>query len=1200
MPSFQASFVRSEAFVLRASHTPSFFCFSLRLNSQNTGCDSFGSVDVPSQALKGGHNKRMGSANTCLEGTGKSSSLGVQPFSAIAVTPNTAVMKYKRWHGPWFTVVVFLKGSVGFPTLLTFSPSSPSSHPLLVLAFLSFFSFWLFLEMLNVHAKSFVPSGAAAAPVYGSSPLYRYRINVSPWKKTAPSPEAINICNVSSLLSSKRLFGVRGPMDDATLQLFVSEEILNSTNEPPNEVAEQPSSGFLLCRSMLDLYTSLTSTNTVLNESAGFLIRLDIPKQYGEDVTTPLSTAWEFFFAAVGHDYRVNSLGYSYTVAGLNAASLGGTYRHYFFVSCAPSNSAGEGLQISGLANLGLPYTRIVAIKGIIPFISNPQSPMCVVITVGQAAKEVFLKWGKVDHSFEVEYCPTSFERTRESLHAFEDGFLGVLERGGKWERSYIAHLHVSVTASPGFCCVPIWDVIEFVGLLCDDTASTVAGVSFSSEDEVPGSRDLLLANKRGPFFVNASFDTITGSGLSLDMSTTIFGGAPQHIKRSMTRELEEAAGKAVNFFLGEEKLHQRKEQLLTRMTFAEAADQFARSSFCVRRRKVGSPVLVGTDAHGDVFCVDIETSSTFSLPRCFGGVNNSIAESVFKGTLVSSFKGQSDYRIIIDDVLVYQDADVRDVPFEERWGFVEEMGLDEEDTWPHTAPEHVVVLRANYVTLKEASALLSNPSHNHATLGLVFVPNKMTVDANSGTEFTWIPAIALSLRFSVGRVEDVPDSEEGLRRVFLSVRKSETDDTLMPYGGEYADYEPGAYPDVETGATVECLLRRADDGAHWWDLLREFQYGGGKVATFDEVDTLVHSPGVTQDEMLWLREAPSYQCARCKRVNDMGKRNPRYNVYWCKNCWRETGHGDCVYCGRGFALGMLDGPSQLFYCENCWRNFATINTQAEIGYHVPPPPNASFTQQVMTRCVSLLIDLISPKSPTNDVLDLCCGGSVTRKWMRNKTNRYVGIDLKASVVDSVLELITNSSRELPPNARYDAICADTFSDDFWTSTIMKIHPRQFHVIACFAGLHHAFDSEERARHFVASVANALVPGGTFVGIFMDASVLYTKGDRYANSVFRVTWESRAVPRIGHRFEVSTENGPLRQLSVIPIDFLIAVAGEYGLSVTSEACQTLRELIEKDASWTKVPNADEKEYLCAFRTFVFKKESGEQAPTKPR
>ncbi|TPP39830.1 mRNA capping enzyme family protein [Leishmania donovani] len=499
-----------------------------------------------------------------------------------------------------------------------------------------------------------------------------------------------------------------------------------------------------------------------------------------------------------------------------------------------------------------------------------------------------------------------------------------------------------------------------------------------------------------------------------------------------------------------------------------------------------------------------------------------------------------------------------------------------------------------------ENPKLVDTPVFDHSNMGLVFTPSIQLDDDSVFPTFVWLPPTSLTVRFSVEKVVVANEMNEGFDRAYLGVSSNSVHNRIIiPYEGEFADYQREAYPTLAVGSIVECLLRRADDGAHWWDVLQDFDAAENCEAdSFDHVDELVHSPGVTQDEMLWLLKAPSYQCERCHKVNDVGRRNSRHNAYWCKNCWIETGHGDCMYCGRAFALGMLDGTSNLFYCEECWRAFSTFNTDAEIGYHVPPPPNATFTQQVTTRCVSLLIDLMNPKTPSNDVLDLCCGGSVVRKWMRNKTLRYVGIDLKRSVVDATTSVIS-SSKEMPTEARYDVICGDVFSDDFWMSTIVKIHPRQFHVINCFAGLHHAFCSEEKARHFLGSIANALVPGGTFLGMFIDASVLFAKGKKYANSIMKAGWSVDSVPRIGHTFQFTTNNGPMRDVNVIPIDFLIAVASEYGLHAVSEAYLTFRELIEKDPSWTKVPSADEKEYLCARRTFAFKKESNELAPFSP-
>ncbi|KAG5485347.1 hypothetical protein LSCM4_05983 [Leishmania orientalis] len=1053
--------------------------------------------------------------------------------------------------------------------------------------------------MLNVNAKAFVPPGVieGAPPSFHAMVWYRYRLSVPVERKMSVLHEDRYLNSISSLLSLKYLYAERGGLDDDSLQYFLNGQFIMSNNIPSSGNEEHVSSGFLLSRSILTLYTDVAAI-AHLNDSRGLLVHLDLPKEFSADVSIFLANAWEAFFAAVSENASVSAIGYSRSVVGMGGNQTKGTYRHYFFAACASPESLGPVIG-SIMSESPVPVARIARMKSVVPYLCSPHLQLGVMITVGDEAKRSAIKDRSADFSLEMKYRADDFFEAWKLLHSVEERILETLDGDVKWDRIHVLHLHIDVEPSENSVTVPIWDIIWFIGVVCNDCSASIIGVSFSTTALDAPTKGLLSRNKGAPFYVCSSLDTMLKADSSLDTDNTYYGGVPSHVKTVLPTWAWVSATSAMELWQRVQRQLPQVE-MLTRMSFAEAADSFARGTYMVNRKPVGATIVVGTDAKGNIFGLDVGHHSVFGLPLCFGGAVDPVINCVFKGTLSPSYRSCLDYRIIIDDVLLFRGKETKGIPFAERMRMVSSLGIEDESTWPHAHPGHIVILKAECLPLDCSKKLVDTPVFDHSNMGLVFTPSMRPDDDTILPTFVWLPPASLTVRFAVESVVAANETNEGFDRAYLGVSSNSVHNRIIiPYEGEFADYQREAYPTLAAGSIVECLLRRADDGAHWWDVLQDFDTAENYEAdSFDHVDELVHSPGVTQEEMLWLLKAPSYQCERCHKVNDVGRRNIRHNAYWCKSCWIETGHGDCMYCGRAFALGMLDGTSNLFYCEECWRTFSTVNTEAEIGYHVPPPPNATFTQQVTTRCVSLLIDLMNPKTPSNDVLDLCCGGSVVRKWMRNRTSRYVGIDLKRSVVDATTSVIS-SSKEMPPEARYDAICGDVFSDDFWMSTIVKIHPRQFHVISCFAGLHHAFGSEEKARHFLGSIANALVPGGTFLGMFIDASVLFAKGKKYANSIMKAGWSVDSVPRIGHTFQFTANDGPMRDVNVIPIDFLIAVASEYGLHAVSEAYLTFRELIEKDASWTKVPSADEKEYLCARRTFAFKKESNELAPSSP-
>ncbi|CAJ1018545.1 mRNA capping enzyme/Methyltransferase domain containing protein, putative [Leishmania lindenbergi] len=1053
--------------------------------------------------------------------------------------------------------------------------------------------------MLNANAKAFIPPGVieGAPPSFHTIGWYRYCLSVPVERKMSALHEDSYLNSISSLLSLRYLYADRGGLDDDSLQYFINGQFIMSNNIPSSGDEEHASSGFLLSRSILTLYTDLAAV-THLNDSRGLLVHLDLPTEFNGDVSIFLASAWEAFFAAVSENPSVSAVGYSRSVVGMSGNQTNGTYRHYFFAACALPESL-ELVIMGTMSEFPVPVARIVHMKSVVPYLCSPHLQLGVMITVGDEAKRSAIKDRNVDFSLEMTYRADNFLEAWKAIRNIETQFLEALNRDVKWDRIHILHLHIDPTPTENPVAIPIWDIVWFIGLLCDDCSASIIGVSFSTTALDSPTKELVSRNKSAPFYVCSNLDAMLVANLSLDTKSTYYGGVPSHVKTVLPCWTWEPAVSAMELWQRARK-HLSPVEMLTRMSFADAADSFARGIYTVHRKAVGTPIVLGTDSKGNIFGYDVDHNSVFGLPLCFGGTVDPVISCVFKGTLSSSYRSSLDYRIIIDDILLFKGKETKGIPFAERMRMLSNLGIEDESTWPHADPAHIVILKAECLPLDSSKKLVDTPVFDHSNMGLVFTPSIQPDDNSVFPTFVWVPPTSLTVRFVVENIVVANEMNEGFDRAYLGVSSNNVHSRIIiPYEGEFADYQREAYPTLGVGSIVECLLRRADDGAHWWDVLQDFDIAEKYEAdSFDHVDELVHSPGVTQEEMLWLLKAPSYQCERCHKVNDVGRRNNRHNAYWCKNCWIETGHGDCVYCGRTFVLGMLDGTSNFFYCEECWRSFSTFNTDAEIGYHVPPPPNATFTQQVTTRCVSLLIDLMNPKTPSNDILDLCCGGSVARKWMRNKTSRYVGIDLKRSVVDAITSLICDS-KEMPPEARYDVICGDVFSEDFWMSTIVKMHPRQFHLISCFAGLHHAFGSEEKARHFLGSIANALVPGGTFLGMFIDASVLFAKGKTYANSIMKAGWSVDSVPRIGHTFQFTTNNGPMRDVNVIPIDFLIAVASEYGLHAVSEAYLTFRELIEKDASWTKVPSTDEKEYLCARRTFAFKKESNELTPSSP-
>ncbi|KEG09276.1 hypothetical protein DQ04_05491010 [Trypanosoma grayi] len=1051
--------------------------------------------------------------------------------------------------------------------------------------------------MLNVNAKAFVPQSFGEHAGAHTNAIYRYHITL-PMERVCDVIEPPTVSNGILMLLGRRWLcsSSQGGLGEEPLQMFITtlfDAVENATQTGRNPNAP---TGMLLSRSILSLSGVVSAINTV-NDAPGFLIRVDVSTDYKAEVASQLRAAWDDFFGIFRGELQVSALGYVESSCGTSTKkTYGGTYRHYFFLSCPSLHSQPEELTIQRMMGCPFPKLRVVQVNAIVPFVCNPRIPIGVVISLGDTAKEKLLSEGKPDKTFSISFYPYDVSQTMSSLDEYEEQFLSFLkEENCKWDRTSIIHVEVKIfkSFSIGISPIPIWDMVQFVGNICEDTASSVLGVC-CSEDTLEGIQLARHKEEGNVCYLNATLQSVLNEGRSLDMSNTYFGRVPQYIKGPIKSNQYEFVRKQMDKWLPV----YDEPTLLNRMVFASAADKFSKEKYYVRNQVIGEKILVVTNPQGDVFGADLKTGSVFALPNCFGGAVGPVKDSVFQAVIAPSFRGYLECVIVVEDVLCFEGIMVSELPFPERWHYVEKTILDDQTSRPHINTDHVVIVRTLYSPFDRTEQVLKNPPLEHPTLGLVFVPHSSNDGKMKIPSYSWVPPESITARFIAGNVEEIPDTNGEIKRVWLHVKDEYGE--IVPYNDEYTDYLLDAFQFLNNGSIIECMLRRSDDGSHWWELLKDHNTGNEKPTyTYEYVEKLVHAPGLTHEEMLWLLKASTFKCGRCQTLSDIGRTNPRYQTYWCQSCWKESGHGDCVYCGRSCVIGKIDGVSERFYCDTCWGVFSTTNTNAEIGYLVPPPPNASFTTQVLTRCVSLMIDAINPKVPTNDVLEICCGGSVIRKWIKNKTTRYVGFDLKSSVVEATLELISSLRDEMPDMSSYDVICADAFSTDLWTQHITKIHPRQFHAITGFTGLHYAFDTEEKARHVVGSISNALVPRGVFFGCYLDASTFYGKGE-ISNELFTVEWDDDFLPRIGHCFLFSIEDGPKKKINVVTSDFLVAVAQEYRLSVIPEVCLTFREILENDPNFTRVLSKSEKEYVCAMRMFAFRKDCDPQAPASSK
>ncbi|EAN79634.1 hypothetical protein, conserved [Trypanosoma brucei brucei TREU927] len=1048
--------------------------------------------------------------------------------------------------------------------------------------------------MLNANARSFVPQAAGDHGAPHRSNFYRYLLMLPTIRKYDATKESEETSGLFQLLTKRLLcsYSHGGPGDDA-LQVFTTTFFSNVKNAGYCSGTEAPT-GILLSRSILSL-TGTVSDICAISAAPGFLVRVEVPKECGAEVAPQLKAAWDDYFWTLREDPRVLAVGYVGSFCGTSSSRrYAGTHRHYFFVSIIIPQP--EDVHFFQTALLGINFhpLRITEVNAVASFACSMQVPLTVVVSIGDDASKKLLSDGKPDRSFFVSLYPCDVSRTLSSLKEYETHFLSLLKEQNDWPKPTVVHVNINIDYSHhvGTLVCPVFDMLAFVGDLCDDTAASVSGVCVS-DTTLRKEFGVTLCTEADGWFLNATLNYVLAAGRSFDMSSTCFGYVPQHFRRSITFAQYEYAHKIAEKWLPVNCVPVP----LNRMTFAAAAEEFSKYPYYVRSKTVGANVLLITNSEGDVFCVDVKTGSISALPDYFRGLGGRAKNSVFSAVVASSYRSYLDYVIIVEDILSFEEADVRELPFPERWFYVEKCLLDNYASRPHTSPNRVAIVRTIYTVSTQAERLLRNPPAGHPTLGLVFVPHVTNCKEKDTSVYSWIPTSSTTAVFIVGDVENVHPESGDVKRAWLLV--ADSGKNTMSYNNEYVDYIWDSAPELRSGSVIECVLKRSDDGSHWWELLRgRGPDMGYQPDTFDIVERLVHVPGLTHKEMLWLLDAAKYRCGRCHNVSDVGRMNVKHMAYWCKKCWSETGHGDCLYCGRFCVMGKNDTLNQHFYCDNCWGTFSATNLKAEIGYLAPPPENASFATHVLTRCASLLIDIITPKVATNDVLEICCGGYLLRKWIRNKTARYIGFDLKSSVVDAASELISSLRHEMTEMSFYDVICADVFSANFWSHHLTKIHPRQFHVITAFAGFHHAFGTEYTAMRLIESVANALIPGGVFIGCFFDVEPLFAKGS-FGNGVFAIEWAADFLPRVGNHFLLSVQKGHFKKVNVVPVDFLVAVGRECGLVVVPKACSTFQGILDNDRGFNKTISSGEKDYLLAMRAIAFRKEGNAQAGIVP-
>ena len=675
-----------------------------------------------------------------------------------------------------------------------------------------------------------------------------------------------------------------------------------------------------------------------------------------------------------------------------------------------------------------------------------------------------------------------------------------------------------------------------------------------------------------------------------------------------------------------------RRTKRLRRSNFKAATTNITRETYRIRRTAAGERILLVIDSVQNLFLIDSATQKHLvqlpswrgiqGSPLCWSG-NLTGVNCVLEGTVVTSFRGENQFKIIVHDVLMWNHSLLTEMTLPQRLQEIDHPGLDDETNWAAPSPLGVVVLRTAYVPAEKGAQLLS-PSHTeHATLGLTFVPCNVTRKAGDRLPlYSWTPPESTTVNFVAKNVKDV--TEEGapaayhVNRLPLLCRRNHrqhltedeaaavaipvdesalpsvraraitlaraAEEFLMEYQGEYVDYLIPTAPSISPFSTVQCLLIREADGAHWWEVIKEYMtYERARADTKNRVESLVHDPSVSSDEIIWICGASAFLCQECLEVDEHGAEDTTVHKFYCRKCWEKYGYGDCKQCALRFTPGSLDQGTNTFYCKQCWALFMTPPQAAQEGVtttvvNMPASPNTegpvsnepggkrNRVHGVLRAGHLVLIDNAARTTATTDVLELCCGESEdVRKWIEVGTQSYLGVDITTSVLDAARkrwEVMKNQLQEqgseLP---QLDCLCGDCFTKEFWTTHLAKTHPSQFNVIACPRGFAGAFgEGRDSASAVLAGIAGSLVPNGVFTALVIDAGAvnqfLNTKNEqkRFHSELFTVEVQQDAPSEVNLKPERKfylTVGGNEQQEAALSIHALQELATGNGLECLS-------------------------------------------------
>lgn len=525
----------------------------------------------------------------------------------------------------------------------------------------------------------------------------------------------------------------------------------------------------------------------------------------------------------------------------------------------------------------------------LLSYLLHPRSPLLFSLVIVERERELAQN-DKVDLSTTNKQCIYmkislgARRATMLSLLTLEDRINDVLDQRLFYICQSRSHVHIIVQVSVdaenrtdgGGGHFSISECVHWICNVVERRGASLVRVDADAPRLAHIMRSISQANPSQPFYT-PDWPTTEGSDCScasaIDSRRCILDNMPNCLRRRVPCTVDDTVSCALALLQSHHLQIVAEGAPLTQSNLQELKDQMKERRFFVRRRAQGTRVLIGVNAHNGVFLVDVHSAAVLLLPPTNVTELQRLQKSLFVGTLTSTYRHACEYRIIVDDVFMYRSCNIARgaTPFSERLKCLHSVIADHEGESAFKTKHSVAIIRADYVDARCVRELLAvGPLCDYPTMGLRFVGDREGTAAadtfgfaQDKNTYVWTPPDSTTALFSVMDIEkasvDGAPLDEYVRRARLGVLGD--DDTgvgtcglgekYVAFQSEYVDFDVQAYPHMERGWVVECLLRVEPNAVHWWDIVRIYPpYTYKRPYTFSHVYALVNGGAVAPNEL--------------------------------------------------------------------------------------------------------------------------------------------------------------------------------------------------------------------------------------------------------------------------------------------------------------------------------------------------------------